>query len=100
MLPNRIAVVSISQLSKFVETINQIRSCVTPGCIGVLAPISVDLDRLGGTVNISYICNGCGIHRVLFKGSHICESLNTTDIGASIVVAFTIRVVYSVHTIK
>ena len=50
---------------------NQIRSCVTPGCIGVLIPTSVHLERLGGTVNISYICNGCGIHKVVFKGSDV-----------------------------
>lgn len=90
VVPDRIAVVSITQLSKFVESINQIRSCTTPGCDGVLAPISVCLERVGGTVNISYVCNGCGIHKVMFKGSDINDSLNKTDVGASIMVAFII----------
>ena len=90
LIPEKIFVVSLKQLSVFVETINSVRCCVTPGCNGILVPVSLQSKGLGGTVNISYVCNGCGISKVFFEGSLKNESLNTTEVGASIQVAFII----------
>ena len=90
VIPEKIIVVSLKQLNVFVEAINSIRCCVTPGCNGILVPVSLQSKGLGGTVNISYVCNGCGISKVLFEGSLKSESLNTTEVGASIQVAFII----------
>ena len=90
VIPEKIFVVSLKQLNVFVETINSVRCCVTPGCNGILVPVSLQSKGLGGTVNISYVCNGCGISKVCFEGSVKNESLNTTEVGASIQVAFII----------
>ena len=89
-IPEKIFVVSLKQLNVFVEAINSVRCCVTPGCNGILVPVSLQSKGLGGTVNISYVCNGCGISKVFFEGSLKNESLNTTEVGASIQVAFII----------
>ena len=83
-ITKKIFVVSFERLNVFVETINSVRCCVTPGCKGILVPLSLQSKGLGGTVNISYVCNGCGISKVFFEGSLKSESLNTTEVGASI----------------
>ena len=35
-LPNEVAFMEVSQLEKFVESINKIRRCITPHCVGEL----------------------------------------------------------------
>ena len=90
VIPEKIFVVSLKQLNVFVEAINSVRCCVTPGCNGILVPVSLQSKGLGGTVNISYVCNGCGISKVFFEGSLKNKSLNTTEVGASTQVAFII----------
>ena len=89
-IPKKVFMVSFEQLNLFVETINSVRCCVTPGCKGILVPLSLQSKGLGGTVNVSYVCNGCGISQVFFEGSLKSKSLNTTEVGASIQVAFII----------
>ena len=89
-IPKKVFVVSFEQLNLFVETINSVRCCVTPGCKGILVPVSLQSKGLGGTVNVSYVCNGCSISKVFFEGSVKSKSLNTTEVGASIQVAFII----------
>ena len=34
-VPRKICFMDISQLDKFIEQLNHIRSCITPGCTGV-----------------------------------------------------------------
>ena len=89
-IPKKVYMVSFEQLNLFVETIISVRCCVTPGCKGILVPLSLQSKGLGGTVNVSYVCNGCGISKVFFEGSLNSKSLNTTEVGASIQVAFII----------
>ena len=81
VIPEKILVVSLKQLNVFVETINSVHCCVTPGCNGILVPVSLQSKGLGGTVNISYVCNGCGISKVFFEGCSKNESLYTTEVG-------------------
>ena len=52
VLPNQTAFVQLSQLDKFVESINGIRGCKTPGCDGNLVPISVKSVGLGGGISV------------------------------------------------
>ena len=89
-IPKKVFMVSFEQLNLFVETINSVRCCVTPGCKGILVPLSLQSKGLGGTVNVSYVCNGCSISKVFFEGSVKSKSLNTIEVGASIQVAFII----------
>ena len=94
-IPKKIFIVNFEQLNLFVETINSVRCCVTPGCKGILVPLSLQNKGLGGTVNVSYVCNGCGISQVFFEGSLKSKSLNTSEVGASIQVAF--RCLYATY---
>ena len=66
VIPEKMFVVSLKQLNVFVKTINSVRCCVMPGCKGILVPVSLRSKGLGGTVDISYVCNGCGISKVFF----------------------------------
>ena len=58
-IPKRICFVDLSSLDDFIQQINSIRRCITPGCNGRLVPIEVKSIGLGGAISIKYICNGC-----------------------------------------
>ena len=60
-LPNKLCLFSLPQLGNFLNAVNEIRSCNTPGCMGDLAPLSVKSKGLGGGVSVSVCCTGCGI---------------------------------------
>ena len=66
-LPQTICFLQLSQLEAFVESINNVRMCKTPGCSGNLCPIHVKMAGLGGAINISYACNGCASKCVSLK---------------------------------
>jgi hypothetical protein len=51
-MPRKVCFMDMVQLDKFV---NQICSCNTPGCRGLLVPASVRCSGLGGAVSISYL---------------------------------------------
>ena len=65
----KICFMDLVQLDKFIEQLNHIRSCVTPGCTGVLAPVKVSSIGLGGAVSIKYKCNGCANHEAQLETS-------------------------------
>ena len=67
------------QLDKFIEQLNHIRSCITPGCTGVLAPVKVSSIGLGGAVFIKYKCNGCANHEAQLETSSKYDLHNTSD---------------------
>ena len=58
----------VSQLEKFVESINKVRWCVTPHCVGELIPKSFNSSGLGGAISLSYACSVCVRARVV-KGA-------------------------------
>jgi len=49
----------ISNVVEFVESINKIRGCITPGCEGRLVVIRERKYGLGGGVELVLQCNGC-----------------------------------------
>ena len=57
--PNEITIMEVSQLEKFVESINKVRWCVTPHCVGELIPKSFNSSGLGGAISLSYACSVC-----------------------------------------
>ena len=89
-VPRKLFVGSLPELDRFVRMINNTRNCATPGCKGQLVPLSFDTKGLGGAVKIQYACDGCGISPSCFESSLQSDSLNTTEIGAAIQVAFII----------
>ena len=68
-LPNKVAFMEVSQLEKFVESINKIRGFKTPGCEGDLIPVKVTSSGLGGAISISYACSKCASKCALFETS-------------------------------
>ena len=78
------------QLDQFVQQINAVRGCNTPGCNGILCPTSLKSKGLGGAVSVFYVCNGCALKSVHFESSPKYEVFDTTEIGVSVQVAFII----------
>ena len=68
-MPNEMFFGELSQLQKFIETLNRIRGCKTPGCKGDLVPVWVTTRGLGGGLIINYLCNGCASEAVVFQSS-------------------------------
>ena len=87
-IPQKVCFMDLAQLDKFIEQLNHIRSCVTPGCMGELIPVKVSSVGLGGAVSIKYNCNGCANHEALFETSSKYELHNTSDISVAVQVAF------------
>ena len=85
---NRLCFMNLSQLDKFMEQVNSIRSCITPGCTGILIPVHVKSTGLGGALSVSYTCNGCAAHSALFETSSKYELANTSEISVAVQVAF------------
>jgi len=86
-----LAVIDVNALDRFINTINVARKCATPSCSGSLVCSSLRMEGMGGTVEVIYVCNGCGSHDTIFTGCELHKSIGkTTTIGASIMVAFII----------
>ena len=66
-LPNKLCFFPLPQLGKLLDTINELRSCNTPGCRGILAPISVKSKGLGGGVSVTICCTGCAKQGGMFE---------------------------------
>ena len=65
-LPNKLGFIALPQVGRFLEMVNNIRGCKTPGCTGNLVPVSVDSQGLGGSFSILCYCDGCSLkHSVL-----------------------------------
>ena len=62
VIPNRVVFVKLSQISVFVESINNIRGCKTPGCDGNLVPVAVKSTGMGGGLSVCFGCDGCKGH--------------------------------------
>ena len=82
-LLNKVAFMEVSQLEKFVESINKIRGCKTPQCEGDLIPVKVTSSGLGGSISISYACSKCASKCALFE-----TSSKYSNIGLCVQVAF------------
>ena len=58
-LPNQVGFITLSQLERFVQSVNTIRGCKTPNCAGALVPVAVKSSGLGGALSIIFVCYGC-----------------------------------------
>ena len=55
VIPNRVGFVKLSQIGVFVDSINKIRGCKTPGCDGNLVPVAVK------SLSVWFGCDGCKV---------------------------------------
>ena len=90
VVSSNVCFMDLNQLDKFINQVNQIRCCATPGCKGALRPINVRSVGLGGAVSSSYTCSGCASQWALFETSSKYELGSTTEIGIAAQVAFII----------
>lgn len=48
----------------------------------------VEPTGLGGTLNVTFLCNGCQLRSVNFNGSALVEGSRRTVVGLALAVAF------------
>ena len=91
-LPNKLGFLALPPVGRFLEMVNNIRGCKTPGCTGKLVPISVDSQGLGGSFSIIRYCDGCSLKGALFETSmkHEGQCGSTNAVGMCVQVAFII----------
>ena len=70
LIPDKMCFLELKQLETFVELLNSVRCCVTPGRSGVLIPSAVKSIGLGGAVSITFSCNHCLMHHIPSSPSH------------------------------
>ena len=66
-ISDSVCFLELKQLNTFVQLLNASRLCMTPGSSGILIPSSVKMSGLGGAISITFSCNGCLMHHILFK---------------------------------
>ena len=54
-IPNKVCFTNLMQLDQFVQQINAVCGCNTPGCDGILVPTSVKSKGLGGAISVLYV---------------------------------------------
>ena len=55
-LPNKLGFIALPQLGKFLEMMNEVCGCKTPGCKGNSVSVHVHSQGLGGTFSITCCC--------------------------------------------
>lgn len=86
-LPNTLGFMALPQLGMFVERLNEARGCKTPGCRGNLVPTYVK-QELGGTLSVTFRCDGCSMNPVVFDTKEQDKNKNTNAVSMSVQVAF------------
>ena len=82
-IPDKMCFLELKQLESFIEVMNSVRRCITPGCSGALAIKSIGL---GGAISITFSCNHCLMHHIPFESSVKCGG--TTEVAVAVQVAF------------
>ena len=81
----------MTSLGNFIEQLNRIRKCTTPGCDGKIVPTSIESIGLGGSINICYTCSGCVMKYAQLEASSKYDGVGSmTEIGMAVQVAFII----------
>ena len=88
-VPKKLCFVDITSLQSFINQINEIRRCTTPGCGGKIVPTEVKSIGLGGAISVFYACNGCVTKFAEFESSPKFSGIGRmTEISMSVQVAF------------
>ena len=84
--------IELSQSGNYINTVNKIRSCTTPGCKGNLAPVAVKCRGIGGAITVRYSCDGCNLKDARFEAHSKCETMlaGSNTISVSLQVVFII----------
>ena len=85
---SRTDIMEVSQLEKFVDSINKVRRCVTPHCVGELIPVKINSSGLGGAISLLYACSVCAVKGAVFEASVKYPLGNMSNVSMSLQVAF------------
>ena len=90
-MPKKICFMDLTCLGNFIEQLNQIRKCTTPGCDGKIVPISIESIGLGGAINVRYTCSGCVMKYAQLEASSKYDGVRSmTGIGMAVQIGFII----------
>lgn len=89
-VPKRICFTNLTQLDEFVQKMNTIRRCNTPGSPGRLVAVQIDSKGQGGAISVRYCCNGCASKAAVFEASPKCALSDKAEIGLAVQVAFVV----------
>jgi hypothetical protein len=91
-LPNKLGYIALPQFGNFLDMMNKVRRCTTPGCNGDMVPLTVKAKGLGGGLSVTCCCSGCADKYAVFETSpeRVEELGNSTVIGMCVQVAFII----------
>ena len=88
-IPKKLCFVDVTCPQNFIDQVNEIRRCTTPGCDGKIVPTEVKSLGLGGAISIYYACNGCVMKFAEFESSPKFSGIGRmTEISMSVQVAF------------
>ena len=82
-IPDKMCFLELKQLESFVELLNSVRRCVTPGCSGALVPSAIKSIGLGGAISITFSCNHCSTHHIPFESFVKCGGCRRCTGGLS-----------------
>ena len=67
------AFMDLAEHEKFMSVVNSVRGCKTPNCTGKLFPVELKSVGLGGSLSITYGCDGCQLQSATFTTSSASE---------------------------
>ena len=65
--------VALAEHEKFMSVVNSVRGCKTPNCTGKLIPVELKSVGLGGSLSITYVCDGCQLQSAMFTTSSVSQ---------------------------
>ena len=67
-----------SQVTSFIDQMNQNMVCRTPECSGTFVPVRAITEGMGGAIKIVIACNGCKMRTLTLDSSPLVESSRRT----------------------
>ena len=94
------AFMDLAEHEKFMPVVNSVRGCKTPNCTGKLFPVELKSVGLGGSLSITYGCDGCQLQSATFTTSSVSQLIDASEISLCVQVALLFPVVHMLLTTK
>ena len=80
----------LAEHEKFMSVVNSVRGCKTPNCTGKFIPVELKSVGLGGSLSITYVCDGCQLQSATLTTSSGSQLTDSSEISLCVQVAFII----------
>ena len=80
----------LAEHKKLMSVVNSVRRCKTLNCTGKLIPVELKNVGLGGSLSITYMCDGCQLQSAMFTTSSVSQLIDASEISLCVQVAFII----------